>query len=572
MTTRMGRVTKIVSLQRVDVQFPPDLGHPDRYRVLKILDNKGKVLSTVTVWKDRSSGRLWEEGGDEGWVRCWGPTESLSAYPDPSEFRVIETTRIDYRAKYFDKLLSGATEFLRSKNLPHSDLEHLDKRPPLQDTKLSERLTEILDGVVRLGYKVAMIATYVEWEGQDELVLRIIRNRPGNDWQWEWGEDFVGARSAGWTLKLRDHAHNIAAKAVERAIQQKPDAYAVTHNLYDLWNIAYTDPRDEWLVRSYQFLAGIMSMITIPFFAKDDEGRPQLIGNMYAGHGKIRLTKKDLAILNVYVEQASLAIQNEKLYHLEHERAAVTQALASKNEELFRVEQARASTAVTLVHMAAFGAQLQHKISGHVGLAKSKLHEYIDHREQSGSEEDLSELKYILGRLQRASEFIKQMTPIAGTKGPRIISHCINEAILEANLPEGIEVNRGEGLEELPEVEADDNLKDVFLNVIDNAAQAMHGKGLVSIEGELVDQSLVEVTISDAGPGIPPEILDKIFKVFVSTKENAGGNGIGLRWASIYLEGIGGRINVKSSIGNGAKFIITLPVSRKVSGESVPPV
>jgi signal transduction histidine kinase len=104
-------------------------------------------------------------------------------------------------------------------------------------------------------------------------------------------------------------------------------------------------------------------------------------------------------------------------------------------------------------------------------------------------------------------------------------------------------------------------LNQVFMNLLANAGEAIAGPGEVWIktwqQGERV-----YVSIRDSGPGIPPENLGKIFDPFFTTKEVGKGTGLGLAIAYGIVEKHGGEIRVESQPGEGACFIISLPVRR----------
>jgi two-component system NtrC family sensor kinase len=113
--------------------------------------------------------------------------------------------------------------------------------------------------------------------------------------------------------------------------------------------------------------------------------------------------------------------------------------------------------------------------------------------------------------------------------------------------------------EEIPTIHADETkLKQVFLNIILNAAQAMEGKGKLGIS-TMAEKKQVKVKIQDTGPGIPPENMGKLFSPFFTTKEK--GTGLGLAISYGIIERHGGKIDVESELGKGSTFTITLPIS-----------
>ncbi|MBW1953299.1 MAG: histidine kinase [Deltaproteobacteria bacterium] len=114
----------------------------------------------------------------------------------------------------------------------------------------------------------------------------------------------------------------------------------------------------------------------------------------------------------------------------------------------------------------------------------------------------------------------------------------------------------------LPQVLADpDQLKEVLVNLLNNACEAMPGGGTIVIqEEETFFQSLgpvITLRVSDDGPGIPEAIKDKIFQPFFTTKEE--GIGLGLSIAARILEEHGGWLDLESQEGRGTTFTINLP-------------
>ncbi|OQX18371.1 MAG: hypothetical protein BWK76_07675 [Desulfobulbaceae bacterium A2] len=124
----------------------------------------------------------------------------------------------------------------------------------------------------------------------------------------------------------------------------------------------------------------------------------------------------------------------------------------------------------------------------------------------------------------------------------------------------GISVTRDIAAE-LPMVTADPGkIGQVFLNIILNAIHAMADKGHLNLAARRQGEMCL-VTIADDGAGIDPEILPRIFDPFFTTKEPGKGTGLGLAVCKSIVEQHGGRIEVQSQPGQGARFLVSLPVA-----------
>jgi signal transduction histidine kinase len=115
----------------------------------------------------------------------------------------------------------------------------------------------------------------------------------------------------------------------------------------------------------------------------------------------------------------------------------------------------------------------------------------------------------------------------------------------------------------LPVVSADpEQLKEVIVNIIVNACEAMGRGGTITIQEQVVSGDSMppsaRIKISDTGPGIPSNIIEKILQPFFTTKEQ--GTGLGLSIAARVIAEHNGRIDISSAAGHGATFLISLPV------------
>ena len=98
------------------------------------------------------------------------------------------------------------------------------------------------------------------------------------------------------------------------------------------------------------------------------------------------------------------------------------------------------------------------------------------------------------------------------------------------------------------------------MNGIDAMRDCDHGKRRLSISTVLVDDTSIEVSVADTGPGIPPDKLHTIFDTFYTTKGH--GTGLGLTITRTIVQTFGGRVWVENRPGGGALFRFILPLSK----------
>ena len=123
---------------------------------------------------------------------------------------------------------------------------------------------------------------------------------------------------------------------------------------------------------------------------------------------------------------------------------------------------------------------------------------------------------------------------------------------------------RTELADDLPEIEAHGSeLNQVWTNLVDNAVDAMDGRGTLTISAAPEPEPGgigVRVSVCDSGSGIPDEVRKRLFEPFYTTKEPGKGTGLGLHISHNVVAQHGGRIEVESEPGRTC-FIVTLPAS-----------
>ncbi len=154
----------------------------------------------------------------------------------------------------------------------------------------------------------------------------------------------------------------------------------------------------------------------------------------------------------------------------------------------------------------------------------------------------------------------------------RILGETIDLFIHSPSYHDGIRILRPSGHEEIRPSIDPDQMKQVFWNLLINAAQSMSnggemnvqlGKGnarditRLSLSSQLRGREWVKISINDSGSGIAPEEKEKIFEPFFTTKEN--GTGLGLSIVHKIIENHNGLIKVESELGRGSTFTIFLP-------------
>ena len=234
------------------------------------------------------------------------------------------------------------------------------------------------------------------------------------------------------------------------------------------------------------------------------------------------------------------------------------QKLKEAQEELVKSERLAATGKLT--------AQLAHEINNPVHNIQSCLKTSLGRLPKQIQGRDLIEVAY--EEVTRMSKLTRQLLDFYRTSfvPEEMQSVDLNHVLKEIVSSFGAEFSdAGIGVElnlqdPLPPVRgSSDKLKQVFLNIILNAKDAMLEGGLLKISSAEAD-GMVQVAVSDTGVGIPKENISRIFDAFFTTKSKVSGVGLGLSVSYGIISQHRGSINVASSTGKGSTFTISLPL------------
>ncbi|MBF0505493.1 MAG: ATP-binding protein [Nitrospirae bacterium] len=229
-----------------------------------------------------------------------------------------------------------------------------------------------------------------------------------------------------------------------------------------------------------------------------------------------------------------------------------------------------------LASIGRLAAGVAHEINNPLAIINEKAGLMKDILQMSGDfpnkDNFLAQIKAISDSLNRCRTITHRLLGFARRMDVTPIETDINETITEVlgfveremlyrNIR--LEMNLGD---KIPLVLSDKGqLQQVFLNIINNAIDAVNDGGLISIGTELKDQDTVRVTIKDDGAGIPREALKHIFEPFYTTKEKGKGTGLGLSISYGIVTRLGGTIAVETETGKGTSFSIEIPVNKKIA-------
>ena len=356
---------------------------------------------------------------------------------------------------------------------------------------------------------------------------------------------------------------------------------------------AQNDPRVN---RELRELFNLRSFVAVPL-----RGRERVMGAITADYivfnDKI-ITKEKVESLITFTNQAGLAIENAKLYQelrrfneeLEERVRKATEDLRKTQEQL--IQSSRLSA------LGQLSAGVAHEIRNPLTSIRILIHSLMERLSPDDIRRD--DIEVIENEIERINQIIKQFLDFARPSKPKMERVDINKLIADTLLLLSHElmeqdVDIEQEMLPLPCILADrEQMRQIFLNLILNAMQAMPGGGRLKVftahvEGDAPSASIsapievgaapcgrphdveaalsclkkkgshVKISFQDEGNGIPESILGKLFEPFFTTKEE--GIGLGLSIIKRIVEDHQGKIEVESTEGKGSIFSVILLVA-----------
>ena len=262
---------------------------------------------------------------------------------------------------------------------------------------------------------------------------------------------------------------------------------------------------------------------------------------------------------------AIAAFQDISLHkQAEAERLQFTQTLEQQNAALQRLDQLKDEFLANTSH------ELRTPLNGIIGITES----LIDGAAGSLSPVQIANLAMVVSSGKRLQSLINDILDFAKLKNHDIELHRksvdfrqITEVVITLSRP----LIRGKSIDlnnEIPAdfsgIDGDENrLQQIMYNLVGNAIKFTES-GSITVSATQ-QQNMAEVTVADTGIGISPNKFEDIFKSFeqlnASVSHSSRGTGLGLSITKQLIELHGGRIRVESEVGQGSRFIFTLPLS-----------
>jgi signal transduction histidine kinase len=352
-------------------------------------------------------------------------------------------------------------------------------------------------------------------------------------------------------------SHNLAPDDIDRitfAFDEGVPGWVVHHRQPLIVPDATTDPR----VHPTVVEDGVKSVLAIPLIAHE-----KVVGvlNLFYRTGVNAFDEEAVRLAQVYADQAAIFIENARLVNELRQAAAELEIRVEQRTRELRTSQAQVIRAEKLAVVGRLAASVAHEVNN--PLQAIALHLQLI-AEEGLNETAAAQMATVREELDRIAAIVQRLLefqrPTQGERSPQDLNRLLNNVLVLAGkqLQQKNVTVRQEGTGDLAPVLADgDQLKQVFLNLVLNAAGAMPGGGELSIHARQEDAAIV-LAFNDTGEGLAPEVLPHLFEPFFSTRHE--GTGLGLAVSHEIVAAHGGTLEAANRPEQrGASFTVRLP-------------
>jgi signal transduction histidine kinase len=247
--------------------------------------------------------------------------------------------------------------------------------------------------------------------------------------------------------------------------------------------------------------------------------------------------------------------------HLEKRVDSRTRELKAAQDELIKKERLAAIGQMAAV----VGHEIRNPlavINNSIYFIKTKLSQ-----DQAPDPKLAKHIKIIESEIQQANGIINEILTYSRQRelNPErvLLNDWLEELLSVYPFPPHIKIEKSFDPANFPVDIDTTEMQQVVRNLIGNAIEVMPQQGVLGVRTALAGSNDVVIEISDAGPGIPPDVLEKIFAPFFTTK--ARGTGLGLAVVRKVIDRHQGKVEVESVVGQGTTFKLFLPLAKEVS-------
>ena len=285
--------------------------------------------------------------------------------------------------------------------------------------------------------------------------------------------------------------------------------------------------------------------------------RESLVGVLIIGPKKSHqpFSQEDVDLLQTVCSQAATRMENARLYS---ELRRQLDELRQAQDQVVRSEK--------LAAVGQLAANVAHEVNNPLQ-AIINLTFLVEHSLQADDPRK-TDMQAIHAESMRARHIVQGLLDFARQQKAAWADANINDVVRSVLNLSRVRTTSGnvkvitEMNAALPPICCDaEQLKQVFMNIVNNAMDAMPRGGTLTVRSRLEQAGMVAVDVTDTGDGIAPEAMSRIFEPFFTTKPMGQGTGLGLAVSHQIVKKHGGTIRVESTVGTGSTFTISLPLA-----------
>jgi signal transduction histidine kinase len=238
-------------------------------------------------------------------------------------------------------------------------------------------------------------------------------------------------------------------------------------------------------------------------------------------------------------------------------------ALLEKQRQVDEEAQEFAARQEQLAAAGRLAAEIAHQMKNPLGIINNAVFS-LQRALREGKGDAAQQIRIIQEEVERSDRIITQLIGYAQLSEGRVEKLSVTEELeraIEQVFPRGaqyeIQIHRDYAAHFPPLLMQRAHLLQVFVNLLQNAREALHGKGNIFLSAHCQRDYSIETVIRDDGPGIAADKLGKIFEAYFTNKEK--GTGLGLTIVRHNVELYGGTVRVESELGKGARFVLLFP-------------